>query len=204
MKTPLRSLLLLVVAWGLVVAAVSASHRLDKAPPAAPAVAVAVLTAVFATLILRPGTLHEGLRAASRRALVAFNVFRVIGLYFVWLQAQGRLPVEFAEPAGWGDVAVAAGAAVLFFVPERTATRALFMVWNLLGIADLVVAVGTATWLNYARPGAMAEMLGLPLALVPLWLVPLYLATHLYLLTPPAGARRPSVVGTAAGTPKAA
>jgi len=204
MKTPIRSLLILVLAWGLVIVAISGSHLLAKGPAAAPAVAVSVLTAAFAGLVLRPGTLNDALRSLGRRTLVGFNVFRIIGLYFVWLQAQGRLPVEFAERAGWGDVTVAAGAAVLLFVPERPSTRGLFVLWNLFGIADLVIAVGTATWLNFARPGAMVGIVALPLSLVPLWLVPMYLTIHFYLLRRPVGNFRPAATPTPVGTARAA
>jgi hypothetical protein len=54
--------------------------------------------------------------------------------------------------------------------------------WNLLGAADLFVAVGTAGWLNATRPGSMIEMATLPLTLIPLWVVPVLLTSHLYLL----------------------
>jgi len=190
MKNPVRSLLILVLAWGLIVAAISASHTLDQVPPAAPAVVVSILTAVFAGLVLRRGTLNVGLKGLGRRPLIGFNILRIIGgANFVWLQTQGRIPAEFAERAGWGDITVALGAAVLLLVPERPSTRPLFVLWNLVGIADLVTAVGTATWLNFTRPGAMAEIVSLPLALIPLWLVPIYLTIHLYLL------RRPSPAG---------
>lgn len=44
-----------------------------------------------------------------------------------------------------------------------------------------------AGWLNPTRLGSMIEMASLPLTLVPLWIVPMLLAGHIYLFRLPAG-----------------
>jgi hypothetical protein len=105
-----------------------------------------------------------------------------VGLYFVWLNAQGRLPAEFAFRAGWGDVATATGALLLLPWPQGPWFRRALLTWNVFGAADLLVAVGTAGWLNIVRPDSMAEMASLPLTLVPLWIVPVLFASHVYLV----------------------
>ena len=70
---------------------------------------------------------------------------------------------------------------MLFWPEGRGFRRALFW-WNIVGAADLLVAVGTAGWLNATRPNSMIEMASLPLTLVPLFAVPVLLTSHLYLL----------------------
>jgi hypothetical protein len=88
------------------------------------------------------------------------------------------LPAEFAHRAGWGDVIAAAGALILLFWPEGPGFRRALWIWNIVGLADLFVAVGTAGWLNLTRPGSMIEVAGLPLTLVPLWAVPILITSH--------------------------
>jgi hypothetical protein len=105
-------------------------------------------------------------------------VGRFVGFYFLWLHAQGRLPAEFAHRAGWGDIIAAAGALILLFWPEGPGFRRALWIWNIVGLADLFVAVGTAGWLNLTRPGSMIEVAGLPLTLVPLWAVPILMTSH--------------------------
>ena len=50
-------------------------------------------------------------RPLSQRLLVSLQLFRVIGLVFVYEHARGVLPGIFAEAAGWGDCLTALVAA---------------------------------------------------------------------------------------------
>jgi hypothetical protein len=69
--------------------------------------------------------------------------YRVLGVIFVVLYAGRHLPGLFALPAGLGDslVGVLAPFVAASFArsPEESARRV--RLWNLLGIADLVIAV---------------------------------------------------------------
>src|SRR5581483_12317276 len=75
--------------------------------------------------------------------LVGVQFYRVLGIIFVVLYAGRHLPGIFALPAGVGDTLVgilAPFAAVsLARSPEGSARRV--RLWNLLGIADLTIAV---------------------------------------------------------------
>jgi fatty acid desaturase len=60
----------------------------------------------------------------------------------------------------------------------------LFVVWNLLGMLDLIVAVSTGTLSSGIVPGlaggiTTAPMVQLPLVLIPAYLVPLFFMFHL-------------------------
>jgi hypothetical protein len=179
MKTPsLPRFLILLAVWGLAAVAAGSVHLLLHLPPYAVPVVVAGLTAGFTLAVLRVGWISETVREISSRTLLAFHLIRFVGVYFLWLHAQGRLPAEFAHRAGWGDVIAAAGALVLLFWPEGSGFRRALWLWNAVGLADLFVAVGTAGWLNLTRPGSMIEVAGLPLTLVPLWGVPILMASH--------------------------
>jgi fatty acid desaturase len=92
---------------------------------------------------------------------------------------------------------------VLLFWPEgKGFGRAVFW-WNIIGAADLLLAVGTGGWLNLTRPGSIIELAGLPLTLVPLWLVPVLLSSHLYLLRQRLAGCRGAVTGNGEAHPAA-
>ncbi len=177
-----RRLLILVVAWGTAAAAAGSAHLLARVPVPVVPLFVALPAALLAAGMLRAGWLNSAMAALGTRGILAAHLVRFIGLYFIWLEARGRLAPEFAQRAGWGDVVAAAGALALLFWPRGPSFRRAVAVWNAVGLLDLLVAVGTATWLNVTRPGSVNELAGLPLALVPLWLVPMLLASHLYLI----------------------
>ena len=118
-------------------------------------------------------------------ALVAIQIYRVLGGVFLVLWAGRHLPGAFALPAGLGDVATGLAAPIVGYTiarwPDKQRTVAW---WNTFGIADLVVAVTTGF---LTSPGA-TQLLALdtpnrlitayPLALVPLYAVPVSLILH--------------------------
>src|SRR5262245_59247449 len=117
----------------------------------------------------------------------AIQAWRAGGLGFLALYAHGVLPGGFAWPAGLGDIAIggtAPGVArALVRRPGFAASRA-FVVWNLLGILDLVVAVSVGGLSSALASGGAGEvttgpMARLPLVLIPAYLVPLLVMLHL-------------------------
>src|SRR4030095_8035497 len=75
--------------------------------------------------------------------LVALHVGRLLGGFFLALHAQGRLPVTFAQGAGWGDIAVAAVAPAVAWMIAREIPgwRAVTLLWNVVAFVDLATAV---------------------------------------------------------------
>jgi hypothetical protein len=118
--------------------------------------------------------------------LVAAQVYRVGGGIFLVLWADGRLPWQFALPAGIGDVTTGI---VAIIVAARLAQNAIgarmaTYAWCLFGIADLVVAIamgamtspGEAHLLALDAPNLL--MTAYPLVMVPTFAVPLALMLH--------------------------
>jgi len=69
-----------------------------------------------------------------------------------------------------------------------TATRATsrngwmaYSIWNLAGLLDILFVVITAARPGLQDPNAIQAWLRLPLSLLPTWLVPLILSTHVLL-----------------------
>jgi hypothetical protein len=122
---------------------------------------------------------------AARLALP--HTFRVAGVVFLIVMAQGHLPAAFALPAGLGDIAIGLAAPFvarrLARAPRRAAVITEAARFNLLGILDLVVAVSLGVllgppWLLGGTPSTEALSL-LPLALIPTAAVPLAIALHI-------------------------
>lgn len=182
MKTSVSRLLVFVLAWGAVAAVAGAFQLFLHLPPLVVPFVVAGLTVSFSVGVGCVGWLRQAAESVGVRAILAVHLVRFVGVYFLWLHAEGRLPEEFAMRAGWGDIVAAMGALGLLFWREGAGFRRALFAWNLVGAADLLLAVGTGGWLNATRPDSMIELAGMPLALVPLWLVPVLLTSHFYLL----------------------
>jgi hypothetical protein len=120
------------------------------------------------------------------RLATGVQAWRFGGFAFIALLVYDVLPGPFAWPAGLGDIAIGVTAplfALALARAPRLATSRGFVVWNLLGVLDLVVAVGTGTviaWFGIGgNPASMGPMAQLPLVLVPAFLVPVFLMLHL-------------------------
>jgi hypothetical protein len=182
MNSAVFRLLLLMVLWGSAAASAGAFRLLVHLPPATVPLLIAGPAIVLSIASLRPGWVRAAVHTLDVKVVISAHLVRFVGLYFLWLHGEGRMPAAFALPAGWGDVAVAAGA-LLLLVPRREGRifPGALLAWNVLGFADLLFAAGTGAWLNLTRPGSMIAMSSLPLTLVPLWLVPVLLASHVHL-----------------------
>jgi hypothetical protein len=175
---------LIVTAW--LVAALVASYLgvLSLWPPPYPQLVLAGLVLVQMAAVAISRRFRAWLMAVPVDALVALHVSRFVGAYFLVLHAQGRLPWAFAVPGGWGDIAVATGALVLVLLRRigRPAPHAAYTVWNVLGLLDILGVVATAVRHALADPASMRPLVELPLSLLPSFLVPLIIFTHLVLL----------------------
>ena len=119
------------------------------------------------------------------RLLTVVQMGRTMGFTFLLLQARDLLPAVFAFPAGYGDMTVGITATLVAWkLAEPSgadpARRLGFIAWQILGITDLVVAVGVGTTAPLLNPDgvSMRLMTVLPLSLIPTFLVPLYLILH--------------------------
>lgn len=137
-------------------------------------------------LIWRSSAVARLIDATPRQWVIAVQVYRVEGVIFLILYAGNLLPGLFALPAGVGDVAVGLAAAAIGIsasggrqLQPRTVLR-----WNLLGVADLIIAVTTAFLtapsafqaFAFDRPSTLITVF--PLVLIPTFLVPLAIVLH--------------------------
>ncbi|MBI2996842.1 MAG: hypothetical protein HYY46_00070 [Deltaproteobacteria bacterium] len=147
---------------------------------------IGVTTPIIASLAVfwAVGAFREFVLAVDLRLATGIQAWRFAGLGFLALYEHGVLPGLFAWPAGLGDIAIGVTApwVILSLIrrPGFAASKP-FVVWNLLGILDLVVAVSTGALSSALalREITTAPMAQLPLVLIPGYLVPLFIMLHL-------------------------
>lgn len=126
-------------------------------------------------------------RPEAQRAIAALNAFRFAGLVFVLPGVVGpNLPIEFAAPAAYGDLATSLLAICAFVLfPIRPLFWGFVIAFNAVGAADLIDA--TMRTVHFGVPAA-AGQLGAAYFIIVIY-VPLLMITHVvafYLLFSPA------------------
>jgi hypothetical protein len=148
---------------------------------------VFVPIAVAAVFLWRSTRVRQLIDAIPQSWLVGFQFYRVLGLIFLVLLSEDRLPSAFAAPAGSGDVAIGLLAIPLAYAYARGVPGRDWLVgaWNVLGLLDLIVAITTG-FLSSPSPfqllalDAPNELISaFPLVMVPIFGVPLAVMLHL-------------------------
>jgi hypothetical protein len=158
---------------------------LDSLPPRVPVMLLTLLIIGALAVTVWPAG-RRLVEAAPVSWLIGVQVYRTVGVTFLVLYAQHRLPGNFALPAGWGDIAVGVTAPFVAYLTARQVTgwRAWAMAWNILGALDLFVAIleGFGSFpspfrLFFGEPSTLL-MGAFPFALIPAVLVPMSLVLH--------------------------
>jgi hypothetical protein len=159
--------------------------------------AVLIPVAVCSVIGFGSSVARGRLQSPPLPALIALNAIRLLGVLFVLLYTAKRLPAPFAPVAGWGDIAIGATALpiALRVARDPDTARGPVLIWNSLGLADLVTAVSLGA---LSAPGAIrlffddpssALMASTPWILIPCFLVPSLSFVHLVVFYRTLGAR---------------
>lgn len=183
MRVSGKPVAVLLVIWLFGALAVGLSSRLTTLRPPAPQAVIFLLTVASLAVALLVPRLRLWADQVSPRVLVTVHLTRFVGLYFLFLAYRGALAPAFAVPAGWGDLIVAALALVLIITgrPDTAARRAFYRGWNILGLIDILLVVVNAARLGISDPASMQPLLHLPLSLLPTFLVPVIITSHILL-----------------------
>ncbi|HEX3717796.1 MAG TPA: hypothetical protein VH595_07490 [Verrucomicrobiae bacterium] len=146
----------------------------------------AIPLAVFFAAYFGSSAFRAFVLGADLRLIAAIQAWRFAGFGFLSLNAFGVLPGLFAFPAGLGDMAIAVSAPLIVLGLIRDPSFAIsrrHVIWNIMGIVDLVVAVSLGTICSGFLPGltgnvTTSPMSLLPEVLVPAFLVPLFIMLH--------------------------
>lgn len=163
-------------AWaGVVIAAIAGGAFAGDgaarlALPAAVILPVAITAIAYAAL----PRFRDYILSLDLRLLLAAQLWRVIGITFLFALAFGQLPAGFAVPAGVGDLATGiAAAGVVLALGNGTLTRRRLYAFTALGVTDFLVAFITGVSL---APPTLDTW---PLAIFPTIMVPFFSILHL-------------------------
>ena len=183
----IAGVVLFLVAW-FATYAYLAARGVFSTPTPIPTLPIALLlplVVAFFALKAFPG-LRAIVENIPQEQLIGIQTIRLMGFAFLLLLAQSLLPSIFALPAGLGDMFVGAEA---IFVARLYARRAggastMGLFWNVIGIVDFAVALAigflassTPFRLIHVSPNTDLVTM-LPLAMVPIFGVPLFLIMH--------------------------
>lgn len=187
-KTVLLAAVLL-AGWLSLTIALGAAGAYHVGASSVPTIQYGILLPILIGVLLlwRSDRARRVLDAVPQEWIVGIQLYRALGFTFFVLYAAGQLPALFAWPAGAGDIAVGLLAPVVgrLYAQAPLARAGLVRAWNIFGILDLVVAVGTGFM---TAPSAIAPiavvpsseaMTQLPMVLIPAFLVPLSIVLHI-------------------------
>lgn len=178
MPTPvfIRALL-----WLWLLAAVYAGH-MQKLAGTSPLVLPALVLTLAAAFVFVGGRIklvRDWFAAFDLRALVLLSTTRFVGLYFLHLFTRGEMPAAFAFVFGWSESLIAGSALVVGAAPLKPALRQrLVGIWNVVGLIGLALLTFNLTRLALDDAAVHDLFTQLPLSLLPTFLLPLLLATH--------------------------
>jgi len=147
----------------------------------APAVAATVwtLTALVLLVSWKVSPIRAWVLNIDVRWLVLLHLSRLFaGAYFLVLCQCNQLPCGFARPAGWGDIVVAVLALAVLGATRTQFAKTLLFIWNTIGLIDIMSVVFSALRFGLKNWQLMHALRELPLSLLPTFLVPLIIASH--------------------------
>ena len=166
--------------WLIAALFVGNSTLLQRLPMPAMQGILLGLTAVCLALYFKVQGLRAWVDRLDLRALVLLHITRFVGFYFLILYRRGELPYAFAVPGGWGDIIVASLALFVCFLPmQESSRRRAITIWNVIGFVDIAMVVITAGRLGLQNGLQMRALTDLPLSLLPTFLVPVIITTHI-------------------------
>ncbi len=174
---PTRFVTLMLLGWLCFATGLSGWFRNAMAP--AVALTVWTLTALALLACWKIAPIRVWAQSIDLRWLVLFHLTRLFaGAYFLVLCQLGQLPCPFARPAGWGDIIVAILALAAVGALRTKFAKALLLIWNTIGLIDIIFVVFSALRFGLKDWQSMHALRELPLSLLPTFLVPLIIASH--------------------------
>jgi hypothetical protein len=173
----------LIFVWFLFSLTASALHLFRTGPDQPPlslGLAALVPMVIFVVWSATSQPFRRFLLSLSPRTLTFVHTWRTEGLVFLVLYTYSILPGQFALPAGWGDIAIGVTAPLVAMKLANPRHQKSFIIWQLLGIADLVMAVVLGVTARLINPHGIATsaMTVLPMSLIPTFAVPLLMILH--------------------------
>ena len=172
-----KSALLILGAWICLAAGAGLGGWLESANAPVVAGIVWTLTALALVACWKVAWLQRWAMKVDLRWFVLLHLTRFVGFYFFLLCSRGELPFAFAAPAGSGDIIVAIFATLLL-VLSGARNWSILIIWNTIGLTDILFVVMLALRLGLENRQSMHALREFPLSLLPTFLVPLIIVSH--------------------------
>lgn len=181
----------LIIIWFLVILFLNYLIIQDKPKPGLFAIMLLLLLIIpiiSYTFLNHIGISKPIIDSNTSSSIIRFQLFRVVGGFFIIAFLFGQLSGYFALPAGLGDIIT--GIFAIFFgkvIQESSIKyKQWSYLWNLIGILDLVVAIimGIVTnpgpfQISSLTNAHVTPIYLLPLLIIPSFIVPLALILHI-------------------------
>jgi len=173
--------LIILVIWFFISLFLSFTGKVSEIPFPFPQIALFTLVIFQLVLFNSLKNLKEWIYSINIKCLIAVHLTRFVGIYFLILYSQNQLPYDFAVKGGIGDIFIATTALlILVFVSSKNQIRdKIYLIWNTVGILDILFVVVTAARIGLHSPESIENLLKLPLSLLPTFLVPIIIFTHI-------------------------
>jgi hypothetical protein len=124
-------------------------------------------------------TLHRNDKIIS--ILTSIHAIRIFGVVFLIGISQGIIAPTFGYVAGIGDILIGVTAIPMVYIIKKgySWARRGSMVWNILGMADLIAAIYLGVTTSQFSETTSATMTTWPLILIPTLGVPSLVTTHI-------------------------
>lgn len=174
----------LIGAWFVIALAASALHVFQanpSTPPVALGLAAVLPVVIFYLWFAGSAGFREFVLSLNPQTVTLAHAWRTAGFAFVALYAYGILPGFFALPAGWGDIAIGVTAPLVAMKFAKPGKRGIFILWNALGLLDLVNALSLGAAAQWIQPHGIptSAVTVLPMSLIPTFGVPLLAILHI-------------------------
>ncbi|MGI9534124.1 MAG: hypothetical protein ACR2NW_04165 [Thermodesulfobacteriota bacterium] len=171
----------ILIIWLILAIVIAKLGVLKEIPPVSIQIILFALTLLCILSYLLSIKFREFINRIGVKGILIFHLVRFVGFYFLYLYSLNRLPYDFAVKGGWGDIAVAVFASVILMVPVLLQRKGILLAWNIFGLIDIIFVVATAGRINMSNPGELFELTVLPLSLLPTFVVPLIISTHVFM-----------------------
>ena len=171
----------ILIIWLILAILISQFGVLSELPPVSIQIILFTLTLLCILSYTLSIKFREFIDSIGIKGILIFHLVRYVGFYFLYLYSLNRLPYDFAVKGGWGDIAVAVFATAILTAPVLMKKKGILLIWNIFGLLDILFVVATAVMINMSDPGQLYELTVLPLSLLPTFIVPLIISTHLFM-----------------------
>lgn len=169
-NTP-QKVFLSLVGWATIVAIAGYLGFFTRIPANGIALLVVLSLTTLVILYYRNPALNAYINNLPPQHLVIFHLWRIVaGFVFLYYGSQNLLPERFVINAGYGDLAIGFLVPIILLGKESLQK---YIAFHLFGQLDFILAVGTGLTFTVLQVPLMENIATFPIALIPLFGVPL-------------------------------